>query len=366
MVSEQSETITCRPSQLPLVLQYVWLTGRVPLIKGAPGIAKTQIHYQVGAALGMRVVPYRLAQRDATAFGIPVPDLERGLVRWMADELWPTEPVIIFLDELNRAPMLIQNMAFQLIEEGRIGNLTLPPGTYISAAVNRDTDRGVIPMPEALNNRFVNVTLVHDLEDWSRWAVNGEPQPIRIIERKPTTPGIHMSVVGYLRMRPENAHRFPARGTPEALEPAWPSYRSWEFLSDLVKQDPPDEILRIVAAGCVGTPVAVDYLGYLAAYRSLTAVSIDALMLAPDTYPVPDAAEGGLLYALASVLSQRADDMNIDRVLTYLERMPSEEYSTFAVTMARARTVRTDGTSPLDSTPAFQRWAINHPETRGA
>jgi len=321
------EIIYCTPRQLPVLLQYVWNAGRVPIIWSAPGMGKSQIIMQVGATLQMPVVSYRLAQRDPTAIsGIPFPDMARRVLSWIPDEQWPTLASIIFFDELNRAPILVQNAAFQIMDERRIGASVLPAGCHIVAAVNREQDGGgIIKMPQALANRFVHLHLQSDVDDWCAWALGGQPEPMRLIPKAPRPPGIHPAVIGFIRFRREALHEYSAKA------PAWPSARAWEFVSDVLWQNPPDDLLLQLAAGTVGHARAIEFGGFLPVFRRMQTFSVDAILMTPMTAPVPKADEGASLYAISVALGQLANEQNFGAVAAYVDRLPSEEYGAFTV-----------------------------------
>jgi MoxR-like ATPase len=62
---------------------------------------------------------------------------------------------ILFLDELNAAPPLVQAACYQLVLDRRLGEYRLPDGWSIVAAGNRETARAITHrMPSVLANRF--------------------------------------------------------------------------------------------------------------------------------------------------------------------------------------------------------------------
>ena len=96
---------------------------------------------------------------------------------------------ILFFDELNAAPPLVQASLYQLTLDRRIGEYVLPDGWKIVAAGNRAEDRSIVfRMPNALSNRFTHLDFEVDYEDWRIWAIDR---------------GIHPMIIGFLGLRRE-------------------------------------------------------------------------------------------------------------------------------------------------------------------
>ena len=65
---------------------------------------------------------------------------------------------ILFLDELNMAPPVMQGVAQQLILDRKIGSYKVPEGWLILSAGNRKEDRAsVFEMPSPSANRFIHI-----------------------------------------------------------------------------------------------------------------------------------------------------------------------------------------------------------------
>ena len=159
------------PSQIVSALRSLLAIRQPAFLWGPPGVGKSQVVAQVARQNG-------LALRDIRAVLLDPVDL-RGLPRISADgrSVWcppaflpgPADPErgIVFLDELNAAPPLVQAACYQLVLDRAIGEYRLPDGWSIVAAGNREGDRAVAyRMPSALANRMVHLDFTPDLEDW--------------------------------------------------------------------------------------------------------------------------------------------------------------------------------------------------------
>jgi hypothetical protein len=162
------------------------------------------------------------------------------------DELASKYPIIVlFLDELNSAPPAVQAAAYQLILNRRIGKYKLPDNVVLIAAGNRDSDKGVTyRMPMPLANRFLHLEMRADFASWQNWAVNKN---------------IHKDVVGYLSFAKQDIYNFDSKSSSRAF----PTPRSWCFVSDLLNDDDTDaDTLFNLVAGAVGEGLAVKFMAH--------------------------------------------------------------------------------------------------------
>lgn len=232
------------------------------MIWSGPGIGKSSIVRSVATELGIDFIDVRLAQREPVDIrGLPVPDKETATVKWFVPDEWPRDPKsrgIIFFDELSAADRSLQVAAYELILDRRLGNLyTVPDGWYICAAGNRSEDRAVaVPMSSALANRFLHVDLEPDITSWAAWAFANK---------------IHPSVIGFLRFRPE----WLFHQANENLERGWPTPRSWERVSAVLKSTPalPEGLLFEAITGLVGATAGAEFRAFYSLGKNVSDVA---------------------------------------------------------------------------------------------
>jgi hypothetical protein len=298
---------------------------------GGPGIGKSAIVHRLAAVLKVALQDVRALLLDPVDLrGLPFLGKD-GRSKWATPEFLPQEGSgILFLDELNAAPGMVQASCYQLVLDRKLGEYTLPEGWAIIAAGNRDSDRAVTTrMPTPLRNRFVHLEFEVDLQDWSEWAIEA---------------GIRPEVIAFLRFRQELLSAFDRDAN------AFPSPRSWEFVSRILDATPDQSVEHELFAGAVGSGAATEFSAFLKTFRELP--NIDAILLNPLKEPVPENAAAQ--YAVASALAHRATDSNFDRICTYLGRMPTE----FSVLCVRDASLRQPA---VQHTPAFTKWATtNH------
>ncbi len=320
------------PTQIISALHTLLAIRRPVFLWGAPGVGKSQVVAAVARERNM-------ALRDVRAVLIDPVDL-RGIPRisgdgrttWCPPDFLPgpgdPENGVLFLDELNAAPPLVQAACYQLILDRRVGEYQLPDGWAVVAAGNRDGDRAVTHrMPTALANRMVHLDFETDLDDWLDWA------------RKA---GIRPEVSAFLRFRPRLLHDFDARSAGRAF----PSPRTWEFVSDIMNAAPSPDVEHELLRGTVGAGAAAEFTGFLRVWRELP--TAEEVLAAPLSAPFPE--EPAALYALCEAVARRASAENASALTGFAARLPAE----FGVLLMRDAVCRD---ARLTETDAFAGWA---------
>lgn len=279
-------------------------------IWGSPGIGKSSIVRQIAQRRGMPLVDIRASLLDPTDLrGIPM--IQDGTAVWCPPSFLPKKsdkPGILFLDEINAAPPLVQAALYQLILDRRIGEYELPDGWRIVAAGNRREDKAVtFRLSSALANRFIHLDLEVDPEDWHAWAVGR---------------GIIPEVTAFIKYRPALLQ------APSEGEQAFATPRSWEMVSDVVKKFGSPKDARDVIPGIIGSGPAVEFQTF--AKKSVLRKEIDAILADPAGAPVPS--ELDRLWVLVSFLTADAENDAVRQAsLTLLPRLPVE----FGVVLVR-------------------------------
>lgn len=310
--------------------------ARIPVfIWGAPGVGKSSVVRQVAAAKKIEVVDIRAVLLDPVDLrGLPHVNGDNR-AHWCPPAFLPHDADshgILFLDELNAAPPLTQAACYQLVLDRRIGEYKLPDGWTVIAAGNRESDRAVTHrMPSPLANRFVHVEFETDLEDWVRWA----------LEANVTT-----EVISFIRFKSSMLYAFDAK---KNTEKAFPSPRTWEYVSRILTTGCDAQSEFDLITGTVGEGAAAEFVGYLKVYRDLP--SPDQIMMNPAKAPIPK--EPSARYAICGTLARKASENTIERLVTYYNRLPAE-FSVLA--MRDSVNVCRD----ITHTKAYMDWATKH------
>ena len=118
----------------------VLVAARRPVfVWGSPGVGKSAVVGQLAKAMNIPLRDVRALLLDPVDLrGLPFLGTD-GRSKWATPEFLPQDGAgILFLDELNAAPAMVQASCYQLVLDRRLGEYTLPDGWAIIAAGNRD------------------------------------------------------------------------------------------------------------------------------------------------------------------------------------------------------------------------------------
>jgi len=292
-----------KPSRVSEVLGQLAQENWPVFLWGAPGVGKSSVVAQLARKNNMKLIDVRASLLDPTDLrGIPYVD--NGVAYWAPPSFLPSEKNsrgILFFDELNAAPPLVQASLYQLTLDRRVGEYELPEGWRIFAAGNRAQDSSVVyRMPSALANRFVHLDFEVDVDDWAAWALQNK---------------VHPQVVAFIRTRRELLLDM------SDMDRAFPTPRSWEIFSSALKSvTNPDDVADVLI-GIVGEGAAMEFLGYRE--QTLTEAALKEILKDPENADLPQ--DIGGLYALISYISARAGEGTIvQQASRLLSRLPPE------------------------------------------
>ncbi|HBE96447.1 MAG TPA: ATPase [Verrucomicrobiales bacterium] len=292
-----------KPSRVEEVLENLLETRWPTFLWGPPGAGKSSIVRQIAEKRKLELVDIRASLLDPTDLrGIPV--VAKDQAKWCPPSFLPADPKsegILFFDELNAAPPLVQASLYQLTLDRRVGEYVLPDGWCILAAGNRAEDASItFRMPSALSNRFVHIDFEVDFSDWNRWAVDAE---------------IHPLVLGFLNTRRELLLDL------SSTDRGFPTPRSWEIVSDVLKQFGVTTELHDVLLGIVGEGASVEFSGYCE-----NAISEERILkILEDTEKASLPRKLGDQYALISYVTSRSNEKPIrDAAAVLLSRLKPE------------------------------------------
>ena len=176
--------------------------------------------------------------------GIPTADMNKEFSIWLKPKIFdlPEEGInILFLDEISAAPQSLQASAYQIALDKQIGEHKLPDNCIVICAGNRTTDKSVaFRMPKALANRLMHFEIQADFDSWYGWAVENAIDP---------------RVTGYLAFDNRKLNM-----EPQMEELAFPTPRSWEFVSRLLATTGKEPMeIHDLLCGCIGVSNAVEF-----------------------------------------------------------------------------------------------------------
>lgn len=259
----------------------VAIQAKIPLIMwGAPGIGKSSIIQQIADELGSNMIDLRLAQLDPTDLrGIPMPNRETMRADWFLPAFWPQVaekdgfrevktatgktsskkvkyqagdcplgPGILFLDEIEKAPVSVKNAALQLVLDRRIGDYKLPNDWAMVCAANREEDGCFSqPLGNALANRMTHLEVEADVDTWAAWARKND---------------VLDDIIGYLHYNPTLLYKTTG-------DHAFPTPRSWVAGSTLMKLADNTKESKELLASCVGGAAAQEFVVWQTVYKNV-------------------------------------------------------------------------------------------------
>jgi hypothetical protein len=262
--AEVMEEVRIKSKELKLdkaagVILKVLETSIVPFLWGPPGVGKSSLVREICAQKNWKLIDLRLSLLNPVDLrGLPVLDKENQQADWYPPSFLPKyddkEMGILFLDEINLAPLSVQAAAYQLILDKRVGEYRFPPHWKIIAAGNRETDKAnVYKISAPLANRFIHFTVTPDFESWKSWAIKNS---------------IRDEVVNFLLLRPTSLLKMPTDS-----QKAFPSPRTWNFVSDLLTAFDYSEDIGVteeieqMVIGTIGEPDGKEFLKFLGSYK---------------------------------------------------------------------------------------------------
>lgn len=244
------------------VIEAAFLADDTVIMEGPHGIGKSNIvkqfanekdfhleelflsHQEVGDLIG---IPHTI-DRDGltlTTWSMPI------WLQRMHKAAAQGKHSVLFLDELNRAPIDVRQSALQLVLERQIHEHFLPVvngvRTLVVAAINPASDYQVDELDPALLDRFLHVTVEADIKAFLSWGRKN---------------GVNQIVLDYLGEFPDRLHWTPADGGIGATPRSWT--KLGHFLDHVEKI--PEEILFQIMKGKVGTEIASQFYSFFKNY----------------------------------------------------------------------------------------------------
>lgn len=319
-----------------------------PFLWGPAGIGKSEAIVQLAERLEKEtgkkaaITDVRLLLFSPVDLrGVPVADEHKKFSNWLMPKIFDMNSSdeyinILFLDELSAAPQSVQAAAYQICLDRKIGEHKLPENCIVIAAGNRTTDQSVsYKMPKALCNRLMHFNIETNYKAWLTWAV---------------THDIDSRIIGYLAF--DNSKLCIE---PETSDMAYPTPRSWSFVSNLLKNGFEDiEKIHPLISACVGTDTAIEFETWVKSHAELPNVE-DVLKGRCTKYP---GSYDALLAFTSSIVSaiqarrERITSQELENACAYIKRFPTD----FAMTFYSDLNAMEDIRMKLMKCPSCRNW----------
>lgn len=282
----------------------------IPIIVGPVGTGKTSLVRNVALEFALDVVSINCGENgDPTDIaGMAVPwalqndsegkKVSESYMQWLLNETMHiacTKPVVLFFDDIDKMPPLVEGALIGLFGKREVRNRTLHPETLLIAAGNRVADdRLAHDLSESLRTRATVIELEATIKDFVLFAE--------------ANPGVvEPSILGYLSWKPQHLHAQSENVLRFATQ------RGWVEASSMLKQYRPRDPFpsakyaawqTIISLKC-GEPIGNDFWAW---YTIVSAVDIEKILyqgkLETKT-PLVDVSEKAMVeYAAVFALAQ--------------------------------------------------------------
>lgn len=195
------------------------------MLVGNHGIGKSEILTEYFSKLEMPVIALFLGQMSdpGDLIGIPSKNELTGKTDFMPPYWFPLDgkPIVLFLDELNRARPEILQTIMDLALNRKLAGRKLPEGSRIIAAVNEGDQYQLTDLDPALVSRFNILTFSPTVQEWLLWAKKAD---------------LDNRVIEFIQENSIWLDKIPdaKEGADTGLEKT-PDRRAWKRVSDIIK-----------------------------------------------------------------------------------------------------------------------------------
>ena len=290
------------------------------LLRGRHGIGKSCVVYQTGAVMGLPVVERRASQMtEGDLVGLPVIKGDTTTFNppdWFKQAC--DEPVLLFLDEVDRATVEVRQGIFELTDSRKLNGHTLHPDTLVFAAVNggeHGEQYQVGEMDPAELDRWTVFDVEPTCEDWLDWA-------------KENVDEIVWDFINQNRGHLEHTGDFE----PNKV---YPSRRSWDRFSEcavgagLLGETAKETLPTLYELGCafVGFEAAVSFRDFVEKYERQ--VTVEMIL---DGGQIEKTAEFGIndhsalveKMEASAVFAEALTEAQVANLAAYFLTLPSE------------------------------------------
>lgn len=331
---------------------------RTVIVEGENGIGKTALFHALKKhpkfADHIAVDPVDCTQLSDGSVWMPDLDRENGISRELPNERFGVskvnqlgvngaKPIMVFLDEIAKAPQFIKNVLAPIIYERRVGNYHMPEGSVVFCATNLAVEGLGDSIQAHLRNRLVFVKMRKPTAgEWVQWAIDK---------------GVNASVIAFVNSyaqvmdsfldyekggKHEGKQQDKDNGyifNPRSMALAYATPRSLVAAGDVLDAGDgvlDDETLEAALVGTVGATTAESLSSFVRFGRDIC--SLERVLKDPATAPLSDNPTAQLVqvFQFVSRVDTRED---AEKVVEYVWRMRAEMQSIFCNSVAQSQRV---------------------------
>lgn len=331
---------------------------RTVIVEGENGIGKTALFHALKKhpkfTNHIAVDPVDCTQLSDGSVWMPDLDRENGVSRELPNERFgvskvnqlgvnDAKPIMVFLDEIAKAPQFIKNVLAPIIYERRVGNYHMPEGSVVFCATNLAVEGLGDSIQAHLRNRLVFVKMRKPTAgEWVQWAID-KGTNASVIAFVNSYAQVMDSFLDYEKggkhegkqQDKDNGYIF----NPRSMALAYATPRSLVAAGDVLDAGDgvlDDETLEAALVGTVGATTAESLSSFVRFGRDIC--SLERVLKDPATAPLSDNPTAQLVqvFQFVSRVDTRED---AEKVVEYVWRMRAEMQSIFCNSVAQSQRV---------------------------
>lgn len=298
------------------IVHHVTAAKKPVLLRGRHGIGKSTVVYQYAAMKDMAVVERRASQMtEGDLVGLPSIDSDSTKFNppdWFKQAC--DNPVILFLDEVDRATLEVRQGIFELTDSRKLNGHKLHEGTLVFAAVNggeHGEQYQVGEMDPAELDRWTVFDIEPTVEDWLTWAKDS---------------GISQEIWDFINQNPLHLEH----NSDYEPNKVYPSRRSWERLDHcltqggLLKEASPT--LYHLTSAFVGFEAAVSFNDFVANYDRQVVPSdiLDGKLEKVKDFTINEHTALVDKFEATDIFEKEIDSSKMENFARYFITLPSE------------------------------------------
>ena len=331
-----------------------------PVIVSEPGVGKTSLLKMMEEDLGDKYdyIYVDCPVKDMSDVGMVIPNHESRTLEYYVASLFQLDskkPKVICLDELMKAPKLLQVIFTRMMLERMVGDKPLPEGSILFATSNNSSDGVGDSMLAHAGNRVCIMKMAKPtVKEWLLWASES---------------GVHRSVRSFVAITPACLNSYltgdqddnPYIFNPKKPQMSFVSPRSLAKCSVIVQnKDALGENATMVAlAGTIGVSAAKQMSAFLSLESQLP--DFKDIIKAPDGIDVPKDMSALLMLMFQAIDVVDTQD-ELAKFMLFVKRITSEEVQAifFTMIMRAKRTVKL-----ARNNEEVKSWALKNHELFG-
>lgn len=329
-----------------------------PIIVSEPGCGKSSILKMLEQDMGdaYDYIYVDCPVKDMSDIAMTIPNHNTHALEYYVSKLFKLDspkPKVIMLDEMMKAPKLLQIIFTRLTLERTIGDVPLPEGSIVFATSNNSSDGVGDSMMAHAGNRVCMLKMSKpDANAWLQWA---------------SANGVNKLIRAWVAMYPRALHSYLDGGqedNPYIFNPkkagqlSFVSPRSLAKTSIIVdKRDSLGENATLCAlAGTAGESFARDVSAFLSLEKQLP--DLQDVSKNPKTVKVPDEVAATLMLMFQAIDALKTQE-ELSSFMEFVNRVASAEIQAVFFTMLM-RSART--TKLARNNAQIAEWAKNNHE----